>query len=118
METPLVSLEDQHQTDTTIPAHALAGPTLTVQASMEKVSDLSITLPNSSFTSDSVTEPVPRFRAQTAVTQIQSIVPELASANVFSQADHSPPLPQSTAQVAAAPAPPPAARPRQTHTML
>jgi hypothetical protein len=106
METLLVSLDAQHQADTTIPAHALAGPILTVQASMEKVSDLSITLPNPSSSSDLGHGPGSSLPGPDALTPIQSIVTESASANVFSQADHSPPLPQSSSQVAAAPTPP------------
>ena len=106
IDTQLVSLETQHQTEGTVPAHALAGPTLTVQASMEKVSDLSITLPNPGSTSDSGHGAGPSLPGPDALTLIQSIVPESASANVSSQADHSPSLPQSSAQVAAAPAAP------------
>ena len=106
IDTPLVSLENQHQTDATVPAHALAGPTLTIQASMEKVSDLSIISINASSTSDFGHGPVPSLAGPDALTPVQSIVPEAASANVFSQADHSPSLPQSSAQTAAAPAAP------------
>ena len=70
---------------------------------MEKVSDLSIISINASSTSDSGHGPVPSLAGPDALTPVQSIVPEAASANVFSQADHSPSLPQSSAQTAAAP---------------
>ena len=112
MGTSLLSLEAQHHTDTSIPAHALAGPTLTVQASTEKVSDLSITLLNSISTSDLHHWAGSSLTGPDTLTPIQSIVSESAStgastANVFSQADHSPPLPQSSSQAAAVPTSPP-----------
>jgi hypothetical protein len=92
VETPLVSLEGRHQTDFDILAHALPGPTLAVQTTIEKVSDLGNTLLN--LGSDSGHGAVPSLPGADGLATIQNIV------NVVSPADHSPPVSQSMFQSA------------------
>ena len=112
--TPLLSLENQHPADASIPAQALAGPTLSMHtSSIEKIFDVSAAPPNarsvadpghgafSSLPGPDSLAPFSTAPGPDSSTPVQSVAPE--SHNVIAQADHSPAVQQSIVQAPAAP---------------
>jgi hypothetical protein len=100
-DAPSLSLDNQHQADSSIPGHTVAGAMASPQTSMEKIFDLSISLSNPGSPADSGHGATASLPGPDNLTPIQTVGPE--APNVVSQVDHSASLPQSMAQAVVAP---------------
>jgi len=100
LETPLVSFENQHFGDLSVPTPLFGGLTLSTQTIVtEKVFDVSVAVPNGGTVD--LGHLASTFLVPDSLTPVQTVTTEFPSG--IAQADHSAPVPQSVTSVTAAP---------------